>query len=100
MQKGIPVPHKRAQQCLGKAIFAGVIFGCGKSTSITLGTVPGVHNDMILRFQNNFNYYIMDAEDCQPVSMEFVQIVRKGGTVAFWKKLRKNFPAVVAGLYG
>ena len=110
MQKGIPVPHKRAQQCLGKAIFAGVIFGCGKSTSITLGTVPGVHNDIILRFQNNFNYYIMDAGDCQPVSVEFVQIVllrgeevrgwSKGETVAFWKKLRKNFPAVVAGLWG
>ena len=50
MQKGIPVPHIRAQQCLGTAISAGVIFGCGKSTSITLGTVPGVHNDMILRF--------------------------------------------------
>lgn len=51
MQKGIPVPYMRAQQCLGIAIvIAGVIFGCGKSTSVTLGTVAAVHDDMILRF--------------------------------------------------
>lgn len=68
MQKGIPVPYKRAQQCLGIAIsIAGVIFGCGISTSITLGTVPGVHNDMFLRFLSSFNYYIMIEGDCQPV---------------------------------